>query len=86
VIPGHLSLERLIDALTSAPAHFLKMPIGRLEAGLVADLTIADLNGDITITADSMLSKSENTPFLGHTLQGMIVKTMCEGQWTWDAQ
>ncbi|HPT72832.1 MAG TPA: dihydroorotase, partial [Candidatus Cloacimonadota bacterium] len=82
---GLVSLERIIEAMTVAPAAFLGMQIGTLESGHMADLIIADLNGQIDINADSMLSKSKNTPYLGKTLQGKIEMTFCNGRITWEA-
>lgn len=86
VSKGHLKLERLIEALTSAPAKLLGLNAGVIEKGVPADLCIADLKSKITLTTDNMLSKAKNTPWLGKTMQGKITTTICDGKVTWQAK
>ncbi len=86
VKPGILTLERLIQALTSAPARLLGLPSGVLKTGLPADLTIIDLNQSTTFDADNILSKSKNTPWLNQTLSGKVIWTLLEGKVTWQAE
>ncbi|MFB3845121.1 MAG: dihydroorotase [Candidatus Cloacimonadaceae bacterium] len=83
---GYLTLERLIDALTAAPAKVLGLKAGVIEEGLPADLTVADLKETITLTAENMLSKSKNTPWLNLPLKGKILTTFCDGKITWQAE
>jgi dihydroorotase len=45
VLSGELPLEVLVDRMTEAPARFLRLNAGRIEPGLPADVTIADLAG-----------------------------------------
>jgi dihydroorotase len=85
VAKGQLTLERLIEAMTSAPANLLGIKAGVIEKGVSADLTIADLKGKVKLTNDNMLSKAKNTPWLDKPLQGKIVTTICEGKVTWQA-
>lgn len=82
---GHMTLERLIEAMTSAPAKLLSLKAGAIEKGSPADLTIADLKAKVVLEADTMLSKSKNTPWLGKPLQGKIITTICDGKITWQA-
>lgn len=85
VSKGHLTLERLVEALTSAPANLFGIKAGVLEKGSAADLCIVDLKGKITLTADNMLSKAKNTPWLGKALHGKVLTTICDGKVTWQA-
>jgi dihydroorotase len=85
VSKGHLSLERLVEAMTSAPAQLLNIKAGVIEKGAQADLTIADLKGKVKLSTDNMLSKAKNTPWLDKPLQGKIVTTICDGKVTWQA-
>ena len=80
VKPGHLTLEMLVDKMSTAPANWLKLNSGELRVGLLADVTDIDLNADIEFTNDSMLSKSKNTPYINKTLTGKVVCTICEGR------
>ncbi len=86
VLPGVIPLEVLVRSMSEKPARFLKIETGRLEEGLPADIAIADLNAEQQITADTMLSKSKNTPFIDQTFKGKIVMTLCEGKITWEAE
>jgi len=82
---GHLTLERLVEIMTSAPAQLLGLKAGIIEKGNPADLTIADLKAKVVLEAETMLSKSKNTPWLGKPLQGKVVTTICDGKITWQA-
>ena len=86
VAKGLLTLERLVEAMTSAPATLLGLKVGVIEKGNPADLTIVDLKGKIVLDADTMFSKARNTPWLGKTLQGRIITTICDGKVTWLAE
>ncbi len=83
VKPGHLSLERLVEALTLAPTRILDLPPAELKAGYPADLNIIDLEASTTFTEESILSKSKNSPWLGQTLSGRVLCTFLEGRITW---
>lgn len=85
VIPGLLSLERLVEALTTAPTKLLNLTPSEISVGNNADLTIVDLNAKSFIDADFILSKSKNTPWLGHELQGKIMYTILDGHFSWKA-
>lgn len=83
VKPGHLSLERLTEALTSSPARILDLPPAELKAGNPADLTVIDLEASTTFSPESILSKSKNTPWLDQTLSGRVLYTFLDGRVTW---
>ncbi len=80
---GLIPLELLIEKLASAPSTFLGLPTGQFVVGHDADICIANLNENIELTADSMLSKSKNTPYFSHQLAGKIIQTFCAGRTTW---
>ncbi|MDD2331613.1 MAG: dihydroorotase [Candidatus Cloacimonetes bacterium] len=83
VLPGVLSLERLIEALTVSPARVLGLPSPELEKGACADLCLADLDQKTPIYSDTLLSKSKNSPWINLELQGKITCTFCNGRVTW---
>ncbi|MCD4828291.1 MAG: dihydroorotase [Candidatus Cloacimonetes bacterium] len=85
VLAGELPLETLVQRMAEAPARFLSLDTGRIEPGLAADVIMVDLDGEVSITPDAMLSKSKNTPFLGRSFKGRVLKTWCDGRITWDA-
>ena len=72
-----MSLPAAIQALTDAPARALNLPGGHLAPGAPADITIIDLHAKTTF--NEFVSKSQNSPFKGWTLQGRAHTTMVGG-------
>jgi dihydroorotase len=83
VLPQRITLHFLIQKLSTAPANFLKLNCGEISKGKDADLTIADLNAEVLLTPENMLSKSNNTPHINQTLPGKITTTICDGRICW---
>lgn len=86
VKPGLLSLERLAEALTSAPVRILRLAESALKEESAADITIIDLNQDTVFDADSILSKSKNSPWLNQTLSSRVILTLLDGNVSYQAQ
>jgi dihydroorotase len=80
VTEGVLSLEEALDKLTNRPAQLFHLPVGTLEVGKDADLTIFDPEEEWVIDPDRFHSKSRNTPFGGWTVKGRIKKTLVGGR------
>lgn len=80
---GELDLQRLAEALTSAPSKIFGLPPAELKAGNAADLNIIDLEASTTFSEEKILSKGKNTPWLGRTLSGRVLYTFLEGRITW---
>ena len=85
VLYGHLTLEMLIDKMSTAPAKWLQLNSGEIKAGKTADITIADLSEFVFFNKNNMLSKSKNTPYIDKSLKGKIVYTICDGVITYEA-
>jgi dihydroorotase len=77
---GALPLSRLIDALTCAPARVVGLEPPRIRDGARADLVLVDPAVRWTIDPGRLRTKSRNTPFAGHAVEGRVVLTMCEGR------
>jgi dihydroorotase len=77
---GILTLPRLIELLSTGPARVLGIPGGTLKEGSPADVSIFDLDGEVTIAAAGFRSRSRNTPFDGWTLRGRPVATVVGGR------
>ncbi len=77
---GQLSLSRWIESLTSKPAKLLGLPLGTLKKGAPADITIIDPERKWIFTEERIVSKSRNSPYVGHSLQGEVVATVVEGK------
>jgi dihydroorotase len=78
---GWLSLERLVEATSEAPARTwsLRPEKGAIEIGSSADITIVDLDREGVIRADELHGKSNVSPFEGYATRGMAVATIVRG-------
>ncbi|MDD2466341.1 MAG: dihydroorotase [Desulfobulbus sp.] len=74
-----LVASRLVELMSANPARILGLPGGALSPGMAADLTLIDPQREFVYSADQVVSKSRNTPFLGWKLQGRAVMTMVGG-------
>ena len=83
---GRVALVDLIRAVTYAPAALLGLKTGRLKPGAPADLVLCDLGAPFVLDADTLLSKSKNSPFDGRRLQGQVLLTMAGGKVVHKAQ
>ena len=77
---GHLGLPQALAKVTSAPADLMRLPAGRLAPGAAADLVLFDLERADRIDADTLASKSKNTPFDGRAVQGRVERTVVDGR------
>ena len=77
---GHLSLNEVIYRFSTMPARLWDLPVGKLEVGRSATLSVIDPNRVWTVNDDTICSKSKNTPLYGRTLTGQNVVTIIEGK------
>jgi dihydroorotase len=77
---GILTLTDAIAKLTTGPARILNLPMGRLEVGARADITIFDPTAEVIIDASRFESKGRNTPFDGRRLKGKTRHVIVAGQ------
>ena len=83
VEPGHVSLPRAIELLSTAPARILRMERqGRIEEGAEANLVVFDPKARWTLDREKLQSSSRNTPFAGRELTGKVVHTFYRGRQT----
>ena len=81
VSDGRLTLERLADATSAAPARVWSLAgKGRLAQGADADLTLVDVRREHTIRASELHGKHFVTPFDGTAVKGWPVATIVRGQ------
>lgn len=76
---GLLSLSRVIELMTAAPAALLGIPKGRIAPGDDADLVIFDPNEEWIIDKEKFATKGRNTPFHGFTVKGKVKYTVSGG-------
>jgi dihydroorotase len=80
VLPGVLTLETLLERMSSGPARAFGLPEPRIEVGARANLVLLDLDADWTVTEAGFRSRSQNSWLLGQTLRGRIVRTVADGR------
>ncbi|KJR48244.1 Dihydroorotase [Desulfosporosinus sp. I2] len=80
VVPRRLSLDRVIEAWSYAPAKRFGLRGGTLKPGAPADMVLFDPDFAEIIEPATLVSKARNTPFLGKTLQGFPVMVWVNGR------
>ena len=85
VFDGELALERLVEAVTHAPATLFNVrERGYHREGYFADLVIIDPDKPHTVVASEVLSRCAWTPFEGETFRSSITATFVNGQLAWN--
>lgn len=79
-----ISLEKLSEMLSHAPAKRLGLKAGLIRERYPADLVLVDLNWEGKIKPKDFISKSKNNPFGGETLKGKILMTIVKGDVKYD--
>ncbi|MEO8482546.1 MAG: dihydroorotase [Acidobacteriota bacterium] len=80
VQPGHISIGRFVELLSTNPARVMNLPGGTLTEGGPADITILAPDAAVTVRASAFKSKARNTPFEGWTLKGAVAATIVGGR------
>ncbi len=75
-VSREVPLDTLIDAVVSGPRKVLRMDTGGIELGNKAKLTVFDPDGHWILNEETNFSKSNNSPFLGKNLRGMVIGTI----------
>ncbi len=79
-----LTLSRLIDAMSQAPARIAGLDVPRLKVGRVAEMTLIDPACRWIPAAHRLKTKSHNSPFLQTELGARIQLTMAHGVIVYD--
>ncbi len=77
---GQVSLKRLIEAMSLAPARLLGLPSGQLAKGKPADIILLDPDLPWVVDKARLHSLSKNTPFDEARLAGKVTMTMVGGR------
>ena len=77
---GEIDLPTLFRALSFNPAKRLGLDCGRLAIGAPADLVLFDPDFPFVLDRFQLQSKSKNTPFDGHRMQGVVLRTFVNGR------
>jgi len=77
---GLISLAQLVALMSTNPARVIRQPLGRLQVGGSADVTVFDPNREWTYRVSEGKSKSRNSPFDGKTFRGAVTATIAAGR------
>jgi len=80
VTDGVLTLAQLVEKMSCNPSKILNLERGSLAVGAIADLTLVDPAATWIVEAEKLASKSENSPFIGWSLQGCAKATIVGGK------
>ena len=69
---GRLPFDAFLRAWTSAPCKRFGLPLNTFAPGDPADFVLFDQDAAWTVGANTMHSKSKNTPLLGRSLRGRV--------------
>lgn len=82
---GPLSLSRLVEVMSCAPGHWVSGGgYGGITVGAPADLTLVDLSEEWTVSPETLLSRSSNSPYRGQRLRGRVAGTVVGGELVYD--
>jgi dihydroorotase len=83
VLGGRLPLSRLVQAMSCAPGRWVGEG-GGISAGGPADLALVDLSEEWTVSRESLVSRSSNSPYLGRGLTSRVAGTIVGGELVYD--
>ena len=77
--PGTLDWGLFVRRYAAEPRRILKLDQVAIAEGSAAELVLFDPGGETTFSAEFMLSKASNTPFLDKTLDGRVEMVVVAG-------
>jgi dihydroorotase len=80
VVPGLLTLETLIERMSTGPARVYGVTPPKIEVGAPANLVLLDTAGSWLVTEEAFRSRSTNSWLLGKKLQGQVRMTVAAGR------
>lgn len=75
-----LSMLQLVELLSTTPARVFQLPGGNLKIGEKADLCIVSPKAKWDVTNTTLYSGGKNSPFLQHTMSGVVTHTLLAGK------
>ncbi|MFP5357594.1 MAG: dihydroorotase [Gammaproteobacteria bacterium] len=79
VADGVLEPLQAVARLTTGPAAVLGVQAA-LQPGAEADLILLDPEARWTLTREALISRGKNSPFIGQTLRGRVLRTLLHGR------
>ncbi|MFN3198015.1 MAG: dihydroorotase [Bradymonadia bacterium] len=82
---GAFGLHHALAALTAAPAQIIGEQSGTLSPGRRADVVVVDAGARWSVSKDTLVGRSKNTPLIGQTLPGVVHSTIIDGEVVYSA-
>ncbi len=82
---GDVTLSRLIEAMSTTPARLLGIDAGTLQPGASADFALLDIDMPWVLDANTLHSRSKNTPFEDARFTGRVMQTVVAGNRVYSA-
>lgn len=83
VLTGRITLHRLAEAMSTAPAKRFGLRGGDIRDGAPADLAVIDLGREWTVRGRESASMGSATPFEGRRVKGKNIMTILNGEIIW---
>ncbi len=80
VEPGHLSVFDAIQKITLNPAKILKIEKDGIKQNVIADITVINPELELIYKKEDIVSKGQNSPFIGKKLKAFPVMTIVRGK------
>jgi dihydroorotase len=80
IAKGHFGWDVLVKRYANEPRRLIHLPDTEIKEGNIAEFILFDPARSTTFTPEFMKSKSKNSPFLDHTLQGQVTRVNYRGQ------
>ena len=77
---GILDWSLIVKRYSAEPRRMFKLPPVPIKEGGIAEFIVFNPQRTTTFSRDFMKSKSQNTPFLDQTLQGMVERVIYHGE------
>ncbi|TMK26990.1 MAG: dihydroorotase [Actinobacteria bacterium] len=85
VEPGVVSLETILERMSTGPARAYGLAEPRIAVGAPANLVLLDLRASYSIAEDTFCSRSVNSWLLGETVRGRVRATIADGRLVYSA-
>ncbi|MBK8339969.1 MAG: amidohydrolase family protein [Flavobacteriales bacterium] len=79
-LKGRLSLRRLVERFSHGPRKVLGLPVQHIAEGSPVEITLFDPEVQWVCTAEDIISRSKNSPFIGQPLTGCPLGVVRDGQ------
>jgi dihydroorotase len=80
VNPGVVSLETVLERMSTGPPYVFGLEQPRIEVGARANLVLLDLDAEWAVEEIDFRSRSANSWLLGKTLRGRVLETVADGR------